>query len=319
MALTLWHLVLGLSLVWFTPGSSAHPAPVGEAVSGSPATASVKEVVRRDSFWSALLNDDVTYFVYLPPSYATKTGRNFPVVYWLHGSGGYPPGVLEMLASRFHSAIQEGRMPPAIIVFPDGFAATLWVNAADGGRPIEDMFVREFIPHIDSSFRTQANANGRLVEGASMGGYGAARFGLLYPELFGAISLINPGPMQPVLDPDNTPSAGRDVAQRTLDEVFGGDSSAFQRQSPWSLAANFAERECFGTKIRMVLGESDPITPNNLRFSRRLEDLGIAHEIEIVPEAGHNPRAMFARLGDGYWDFFAQAFTKDPSQTIACR
>lgn len=209
-------------------------------------------------------------------------------------------------------------MPPAIVVFPDGFAGTLWANAADGNRPVEDMFVREFIPHIDSSYRTQTNANGRLVEGASMGGYGAARFGLLYPELFGAISLINPGPMQPVLDPENAPIAGRDGAQRTLDQVFGGDAGAFHRQSPWSLAASFAERQCSGTKIRMILGESDPITPNNLRFSQRLEKLGIAHEIEFVAEAGHSPRAMFAGLGDDYWDFFAEAFAENSARTIVC-
>lgn len=241
------------------------------------------------------------------------------MIYWLHGSAGYPPGVLQMLASRFDAAMNDGRMPPAIIVFPDGFAGTMWANAADGTRPVEAMIVQELLPHIDGAFRTRAEATGRILEGASMGGYGAARLGFLYPGLFGGFSIINPGPMQPILDPNDAPIVGRAAAQGTLNRVFGGDVAIFEKQSPWNLAGSFAKQDCSRLKIRMILGQSDPTTPTNLQFSRRLNDLGIAHEVLVVPESGHDPRAMFDNMGSEYWDFFVHAVGTHSDRINKCQ
>ena len=140
-------------------------------------------------------------------------------------------------------------MPPAIIVFPDAFAGTMWANAADESRSVEDMVVQELVPHID------ANPSARLIEGASMGGYGAASLGMLYPEIFGAISMINPGPMQPVLDPKNAPIVGQAGAIATLEDVFGGDVRDIERPRPWTVAQTFADRNCGDAKIRMIVGE----------------------------------------------------------------
>lgn len=280
--------------------------PFADSRNGASGTAQEAMTFETRSFASTVLAEEVRYHVLLPPSYR-EAGDTYPVVYWLHGSAGYPPGILDMLAARFHHAMQDASMPPAVIVFPDGFAHSLWSNRADGTWPVEEMFVREFVPHIDATLRTRTGWSGRMIEGASMGGYGAARLGLRYPHVFGAVSMINPGPMQPVLDPDNVPSAGRERAQQTLDTVFGGDGELFTRQSPWRLAEEYAERACPRLRIRMVLGEDDPITPNNMRFSRHLQDLGITHEVRLISNAGHDPGAMLAGLGDDYWAFFARA------------
>src|SRR5580704_7818054 len=37
---------------------------------------------------SALPSKEVSYLIYLPPSYETNTAKRFPVVYWLHGLNG---------------------------------------------------------------------------------------------------------------------------------------------------------------------------------------------------------------------------------------
>lgn len=317
MRLLTWHFALAFVITGCASTETLQTASKSVVHSSAAKTVSTASMTERRSFQSALLNEDVTYHVYLPQSYGMDTDSSYPVLYWLHGSAGYPPGILEMLASRFHSAMQDGRMPPTIVVFPDGFARTMWANAADGSRPVEDMVVRELVPHIDASFRTRPIASGRLLEGASMGGYGAARLGFLYPHLFGAISMINPGPMQQVLDPENAPLAGPQRAQATLDTVFGGDAENFERRSPWTLAATFAKQECLQTRIRMILGSSDPITPANLKFSRRLTELGIDHEVELVA-AGHNPRAMIASLGGNYWNFFAPVTKDRPGQISEC-
>jgi enterochelin esterase-like enzyme len=49
-----------------------------------------------------------------------------------------------------------------------------------------DFFFKEFIPHIDKSFRTIATKEGRAVAGLSMGGGGAVVYAQNYPDMFGA-------------------------------------------------------------------------------------------------------------------------------------
>lgn len=315
----MWTFALPLLLSACASSSPMHAEQAAKGPQTKISNQHAADLLQGRSFASGLLKEEANYHVYLPQAYEADTDRAFPVIYWLHGSGGYPPGVLQMLASRFDAAIEDRRIPAAIVVFPVGFEDTLWANAADGTRPVEDMFVRELIPHVDSSFRTVRNRGGRLLEGASMGGYGAARLAFRYPGMFGAVSMINPGPMQRVLDPDNAPLAGRARAQATLDRVFSGSAALFERQSPWVLAEGFAKRDCPPTRIRMIVGETDPTRPTNLAFSDRLKALGIAHEVTVVPDAGHNPGQMFANMGASYWTFFARALESGSSGATACR
>ncbi|MCT2559049.1 esterase family protein [Tsuneonella sp. YG55] len=292
------------------PARTGHDAKMGTRLAAN--------TVESRSFRSKLLNADVTYHVVLPAAMQRDPEARYPVIYWLHGSGGYPPGVLDMLAGGFYNAMSEGKMDPAIIVFPDGFENTLWANAADGSRPVENMLVKELVPHVDLTLPTRDNPGARAIEGASMGGYGAARLGMLYPDVFGTISMINPGPMQPVLDPQNTPLAGSARATATLNDVFGGDVEDFKRRSPWAIAQAFANRNCKQSRIRMILGKNDPITPTNLMFSRRLRELGIPHEVRLIAEAGHNPREMLKSLGEDHWAFFNMAPTEQADRDPSC-
>jgi putative tributyrin esterase len=48
----------------------------------------------------------------------------------------------------------------------------------------ESYIIKELIPEIDKTYRTIATRDGRIIAGLSMGGYGALKFGLKYPELF---------------------------------------------------------------------------------------------------------------------------------------
>src|SRR4051812_42504026 len=42
------------------------------------------------TFHSRTINADVSYLVYLPPDYDEQKSMRYPVVYFLHGSGGTP-------------------------------------------------------------------------------------------------------------------------------------------------------------------------------------------------------------------------------------
>ena len=146
----------------------------------------------------------VSFHIYAPPAYAADPNRRFPVVYWLHGSGGGASGI-SRLSSRVDEAVATGRVQPFLLVFVNGLRMGMYVDWANGRALLETVIVQELRPHVDANWRTIATREGRLLDGFSMGGYGAGRFGFRYPELFRSVSMMGAGPMQETLE--RTPRA----------------------------------------------------------------------------------------------------------------
>lgn len=165
------------------------------------------------TFESAAAKAEVSYHLYSPVGYGRDPERRFPVVYWLHGSGGGLHGISKV-AAHFAAAIEAGQALPCLVVFVNGLVEGMYVDWKDGSAPLETIIVKELVPHIDASYRTVASREGRLLDGYSMGGYGAARLGFQYPELFRAISIMGGGPLQS--DLLNAPRAGRRRATEVL-------------------------------------------------------------------------------------------------------
>jgi enterochelin esterase-like enzyme len=256
-------------------------------------------------FASSSVKADVSYHLYQPASYVSDANRRFPVVYWLHGSGGGLPGIASV-AKRFDAAIDSGKIPPCLVVFVNGLEMGMYVDWADGSAPVESMMIRDLLPHVDATYRTTAKREGRLLDGFSMGGYGAARLGFKYPELFQAVSIVGAGPMQAELK--STPRASRIQAEDLLKRAYGGDQAVFQELSPRKFAELNAKKITQGSLVRMVIGEKDETFGNNEDFHRHLETLGIPHGWTIVPGVGHEPERVFSALGDGNWEFYRKAF-----------
>jgi S-formylglutathione hydrolase FrmB len=257
-------------------------------------------------FESQAAGQVVSYHIYQPDAYAQAPDVRFPVVYWLHGSGGGLPGVAA-LAERFDAAITSGRAPPFLAVFVNGLPNGMYVDWKDGSRPVESMIVSDLIPHIDQHWRTIATRQGRLLDGFSMGGYGAARLGFKFPELFGAISIMGAGPLQEDLTRD-APLAGRARAQEVFMQVYGGDQDYFDRVSPRRLAEANAARLRDGRPIRVVIGDRDPTFAQNELFHDHLLRWAIAHEWVVLAGVGHNPARVLDTLADEGWRFYRTAF-----------
>ena len=140
------------------------------------------------TFFSKAMGREVGYCIYLPPDYQKNTKRRYPVIYSLHGSGGNEL-TYQLQTQVLHEGILDGRWPPMILVHPNGGRTTFYKDSADGKYPIETMIIREFIPHIDATYRTIASREGRAIQGFSMGGRGATRLAMKYPDMF--CSLFN--------------------------------------------------------------------------------------------------------------------------------
>ena len=257
------------------------------------------------TFESPAAKTTVSYHVYVPPAYDREPERRFPVVYWLHGSGGGLPGI-PRVAAHFAAAIEAGKTPPCLVVFVNGIPNGMYVDWKDGSAPVETVIVKELLPHVDTTFRTIATPEGRLLDGYSMGGYGAARLGFKYPELFRAISIMGGGPLQ--TDLLAGPRAGRRRAEEVLERVYGGDPEYFTSVSPRVLAAQHADAIKQGSLVRQVCGEEDETFANNRDFHEHLERLGIPHTWTALPGVDHDPLATLESLGDANWGFYRQAF-----------
>lgn len=124
--------------------------------------------VTHHTFDSGVAATRVSYHLYRPAAYEAEPDRRFPVVYWLHGSGGGLRGIAP-LARQVDRAIQAGQAPPFMVVFVNGLRLGMYVDWKDGSVPMETLIVRELVPHIDARYRTIATRNGRMLDGFSMG------------------------------------------------------------------------------------------------------------------------------------------------------
>ena len=151
-----------------------------------PAAASV---VATREFDSAALKRKWAYAVYLPDGYETST-LSYPVLYLLHGHNQdlYAWANAGHIQSTADTLIAHGEIPPAIIVMPD--AGMTWY--VDRKEKMETAVIQDLIGDVQHTFRVMDDRKGRVIAGLSMGGYGALRFVLKYPEMFAAAGLLSP-------------------------------------------------------------------------------------------------------------------------------
>ncbi|ESQ82089.1 hypothetical protein AEAC466_19420 [Asticcacaulis sp. AC466] len=161
--------------------------------------------------------------VYLPPHYAEE-GRRFPVVYFLntYGEDESAPFANHDAKTLLDDAIDKGQLGDVIVVTADFRTAlgTSWyVNSTVTGN-WQDFMVRELVPYIDSHYRTLATNASRAVVGDRMGGHGAIRFGMQYPDIFGVVYALHPVGTGNGIQPGFTRGNWQTIyAAKTLDDL----------------------------------------------------------------------------------------------------
>ena len=280
------------------PGQAAKQPPPGEPAwvdpdKGEPAGTKYR------TFFSKTLGADVSYLIYLPPEYEAAGQKRFPVVYWLHGLGGNQRGGA-VFVSVLNEAIKAGRAPAMIAVLVNGMRDSRYVDSADGQRPVETVIVKDLLPHIDNAYRTTGNREGRAIEGYSMGGFGAARLGFKFPDLFGAVSIMAGA----LMDNESAASMRPELFQKN----FGGDLKYFRAASPWTLVENNADGLRGRTFVRIGVGKEDNLMERNEKYHKLLERLGIEHEFFVVPGVAHNGALFYKTLGTEHFRFYQKAF-----------
>ena len=140
---------------------------------------------------SKLMARQMPYCVILPANYDVEKDARFPVIYMLHGLGG------DHKVTKLSSAKYTDKQR-VIMVFVEGGNGFYSDSATKPNDKYESYIVNELIPEVDKNLRTVADRRGRAMAGVSMGGYGALKFGIKYPQLFslavswsGAVNVAN--------------------------------------------------------------------------------------------------------------------------------
>lgn len=196
-------------------------------------------IIEAAEFKSPTLGRAWTYNVYLPTGYDANAKLRYPVMYLLHGNAGerndWP--VKGSLLRTVDTLVASGDMPPAIIVMPD--AGTTWY--VDLKEKMETAFFNDLVPHVEKRYRTLATRDGRVIGGLSMGGYGALRYVLEYPEKFQAAALLSPAIYNPEPPADSSARFVKVFAAPGTDGAY--DAGVWKSYNYPSLWAAFLQKK----------------------------------------------------------------------------
>jgi S-formylglutathione hydrolase FrmB len=236
--------------------------------------------VRYATFSSPSLGKDVAYAVHLPPSYATAATRRYPVVYALHGLF-ESPGFWERrgLAPMLESLWQKGDVPEMVVVAVDG-DNSFFVDGPAGRW--EQMMSRDFVAHVESTYRVTPGRPGRGLLGISMGGYAALRMALAHPDLFRAVATHSAMLLEKI--PTAEEGAGR-WHMAAFQKVFGTpiDTALWTANDPLALAVKADPKATPALYFDCGTEDRYGLFAGNRELHRRLEARGVAHEFGLYP------------------------------------
>jgi len=270
-----FKLLISSILCTFFLGLSAQVVPFGQ-------------VLEELKMSSPVLGRDVKYAVYLPPDYQDGT-RLYPVVYLLHGytdneSGWIQFGEVNLAADQ---AIASREIPPMIIVMPDA-KATWYMNNADGSEKFEEMFIQEFIPFIDKTYRTRAKKEFRGVSGLSMGGFGSLLYSLKHPDMFAACAAFSAA----VWTDEEIKKMASPKGEGMFEKLFGVAKDKtlltqhYRENSILDLATTLSKEQIEKVRFYIDCGDDDFLYKGNSALHVLLRDRQVKHEFR-VRDGGH--------------------------------
>ncbi len=228
---------------------------------------------------SEILGCTKKYCVYLPQGYSNEN-RMFPVLYLLHGltdthTAWRDKGNVQDIATEI---IRSGKAQEMIIVMPDAGTVYDGYFNCDGWR-YEDFFFREFIPHIESTYRVVPDRQHRAIAGLSMGGGGTTWYAINHGEMFSTAYAMSA--LMGIVE--NTwitrdPDARRRVFMESA--VANNNITAIE---------NATKEQCAEiAKVRWFIdvGDDDFLFDNNMEFIKAMRSKRIPYQLR-VREGGH--------------------------------
>lgn len=204
----------------------------------------------------------------LPPAH----DKPAPLIIFLHGRGGNETTDLPAFMRLLRKVVIAKGLPEPLVVFPNG-GLTGYRGA------MATMIVEELLPYLERHYQLDPARNRRLLAGFSMGGGGAVRLQLQYPELFGGAASWGGG-------------------------VWHRDAALFE-----SLLAR-GELMKFGPRFLLVNGSED--RPNAFApLAQAFDQAGIAHKRVVFNGVSHHMGVYFDRSEEVFGEFLLELWKDD--------
>jgi len=244
-----------------------------QTVADSHAANTRDPLVKDLSFHSVSLQRDMRYRVLLPQHYGNY-GR-FPVLYLLHGVYG------DYLNWDTRTGLEKyARDLDLLVVMPDADDSWYTNSATVPEDKFEDYIAKDLVSEIDEKFRTLRERHGRGIAGLSMGGYGAVKLAIKYPDLFAAAGSLS-GALNAAQNLDRL----RPEFGAKLLEVFGKEGSPERAANDPFLLLKVPSQDHPYPYFYLSCGTADFFLETNRKFAAQLSSRGIAYEYHETPGA----------------------------------
>jgi enterochelin esterase-like enzyme len=231
------------------------------------------------SFNSQAMGTSRKYGIVLPPGYSAKGSTRYPVVILLHGGHGDERDFEDKakLTSVLHDLYAAKKLPPAIIVTPDGNdqrgTSGLWDSEYFDGKngKVSSLIGKDLVQEIKARYRTSDRPEDWAMGGLSSGGWGALNIGLRHLDQF-RIFFSHTGYFRDRSGPQNSPEK-------------------FVSELPPDLTAKI--------KVYLDAGKDDhKYLAATESFHRTLDRLNVSNEYNVFP-GGHG--IIGEDVGWNYW------------------
>jgi S-formylglutathione hydrolase FrmB len=148
--------------------------------------------------WSAALGERRDLYVYLPPGFDPH--HAYPVVFWLHGIGHDEQAFISNgVAETLDSAIVAGKLPPMIVVAPDGslkgrpslrWAGNSFLNTRAGR--FQDYLMDDVWNFVLGHYPIRPERDAHVIGGVSIGAGNAFNTAIKFRDRFGVVFGIFP-------------------------------------------------------------------------------------------------------------------------------
>ena len=237
-----------------------------------------KSEIITDTVQSTILGEEVPVNVFLPAGFDKDGGRQYPVIYLLHGR--YGTNVDWATTGHMKNVVDEliasGELRDVVILMPCAGHNDIR-NVQNGyfnmpGRSYEDFFFQELVPTLEKRYHIIGDKQHRAIMGLSMGGGGSTVYSQRHPDMFSSCYS-----MSGWLDEDEQPEdAPKDKLYIVRKSVHEHSAIAFVENADEETVAKLKTVKWF-----FDCGDDDYLLKRSVDIHFKMNEKGIKNELRV--------------------------------------